>query len=222
MSSLLSSPSLLYADRHRQDDRFVKAVLKDPEGTLEPIVRLLRECVSDEARDISVRLGEFVHHRLLELHHGEALKESDYFNPHLITANGGMPLTAASRKVHAKARKGRKRPLEPITLEKLLNNEPPNLAKLGLIVREALNQRRQLPTGQVNLRWVLEGKHATQGRQQYDQDQTDPIREFDGNAERLRRKIPPIKPPQKSAYHLSLHGRQQVRVGTGPMTLLRV
>jgi hypothetical protein len=37
----------------------------------------------------------------------------------------------------------------------------------------------------------LEGKHSTQGRQQYDQDQTNPRREFNGNAELMKRKIPP-------------------------------
>jgi hypothetical protein len=60
-------------------------------------------------RSLAKLMGDFVHHRLLELYHGESLSESQYLNSDLLaTDDFSLPLVNISSNTRKKAKRGQK------------------------------------------------------------------------------------------------------------------
>jgi len=82
-----------------------------------------------------------------------------------------------------------------ISLEALLpNSASPKFGILGFILREALNERCHLGAGHDILWRVLEGRHASQNsKREYNQDQTDPVRQHSRTALLVQKHLPGYK-----------------------------
>ncbi|KAK6977795.1 hypothetical protein R3P38DRAFT_2581081 [Favolaschia claudopus] len=135
--------------------------------------------------------ARLVHRGLLELHYGVALNDEHYLNPNLLYDE------AQEAPILDKRQKGgRKRTVlyQPPTINSLLpDKDAPHLGAIALLLRERCNELRDFPAGDPLLLNVLQGRHPTQGRVQFDRDQTDPARQFSNYAQLLIRSLPPSK-----------------------------
>ncbi|KIM76533.1 hypothetical protein PILCRDRAFT_12761 [Piloderma croceum F 1598] len=182
---LLASPTLAFTSHSSQDAKFFAAFRKDPDVVIQPISSWLTGHLQSHPQiaTVSRKLGEFIHVHLLELELGHLIPIQHYRSPENvpIRERASNPTKAPKKKII----------YTPVTVEKLIPGlNPPTVALLALIIREGLNKQRNLPAGVESLRWVLEGKHPTRGHQQYDSDQTDPVRYCNCQMTLLREKIP--------------------------------
>ena len=195
MAPLLYSPSAIFED-YNGDARFAHALLKDPDETLRPLTSWLQANVTNDIVELLNDIGPFMLHSLLEMSRGEAISESQFLNPGLFADDAdSIPLANLDARLFARAKKGRNLAKSgiPVTIDALVKPNGLSLVPLAVILREALNEIRNLPSGSPYLRNVLQGKHATQGRQQYDRDQTDPVRGNNKGTKRLLQKIPGVE-----------------------------
>lgn len=192
MAPLLYSPSAVFGDS-KGDARFAQALLKDPVKTLRPVTSWLEKNVTDEIMQLLDDVGPFMHHSLLEMSRGEAISESVFLNPGLFADDAdNIPLANLDVRPFGKVRKGKNlaKSSVAVTVNALIKPNGLSIAPLGMILREALNELRGFKPGNPHLFNVLRGRHATQGRQQYDRDQTDPVRHNNNGTRRLLQKIP--------------------------------
>jgi len=196
IAPLLSSPSLIFEENYRGDRGFANALLRDPEKTLQPLTKWLQENVTDEIKEVAARMSPFMLHRLLEMHRGESISESKFLSPGLFVEDDDeLPLANIDPQTLSKAKKGEKtgKSAIPVTVNNLVKSGGLCLAKLAIIIRESTNESRHLAPGNEYLYNVLQGRHPTQHRQQYNRDQTDPIRAFNIGTKRLLEKIPGVE-----------------------------
>ncbi|KAJ6563441.1 hypothetical protein DFH09DRAFT_1279006 [Mycena vulgaris] len=195
MDGLLGSPARIFATRIKKENKFAAAVLKDSERTLATLADWL--AIQLEAHpDILVfaaRAARIVHQSLLELHYGLTLSDEHFLNPDMLydeseDAPFVVPTVDRNRQ---SARKKNQYFLAPTVDSLLPNPAAPYFGAIGLILREQCNEMRGLDEGNPILRNVLQGKHPTQGREQFDRDQTDPTRQHSEYAKLLFEALPP-------------------------------
>ncbi|KAF7974474.1 hypothetical protein HWV62_12124 [Athelia sp. TMB] len=189
----VTSPRIIF---DAKDGPIAAALCKAPEQTLEPIYNLLDHIITEDIKSAASRLHQLCHRRLLELYGGHALTDMQYQNPGTIIEEMGLPLIPPA--VSRKAKKGlSKLTLRPeITIPRISQlfvdeRRHVDMSILALIIREGLNDRRGNPAAVEELQRVLVGRHPTwSGSATRDRDQTDPVRMFNRNAARLKRRLP--------------------------------
>ncbi|KAK6969529.1 hypothetical protein R3P38DRAFT_3243111 [Favolaschia claudopus] len=125
--------------------------------------------------------ARLVHRGLLELHYGVALNDEHYLNPNLLYDEAQEAPFVVPQILDKRQKGGRKRTVlyQPPTINSLLpDKDAPHLGAIALLLRERCNELRDFPAGDPLLLNVLQGRHPTQGRVQFDRDQTDPARHF--------------------------------------------
>ena len=196
LEPFLATPTIIFADHLRKDEKFSKQVLKATQKTLTPLFDLIKTRVKGNTQlAIDAReLGQKVQHRLLELHHGRSLSPDELLNLGKVDEGDIAEKDAPKKKPQAPAQKP-KRAFSQVSLEVLLPNDTsPKFGMLGLILREALNERRNLGAGHDILRRVLEGWHASQNsKREHNRDQTDPVRQYSCTALLMQEHLPGSK-----------------------------
>ncbi|KAJ6482355.1 hypothetical protein DFH09DRAFT_1340755 [Mycena vulgaris] len=196
---LLVSPTALFPVHLSSDTRFKSALLKDEKATLQHLYNTVQKLVGDEPsiKDYAAKIGIFVHHHTLELQQGRTIQPAQILNPH-IPLPREKPFDPAGAAGKAK-RMGRP-PIIAVTLEELLpassTKGPIFFAKLGLVLREALNARHSLARNDntISLQHILEGKNPSTGAMSDPNlDHYNPARAFSVNFQLLRKHMPPEK-----------------------------
>jgi len=222
LEAFLATPTLVFTDHLRKDDKFSKQVLKATQKTLTPLFDWIKTRVKGNAQLAidACQLGQEVQHRLLELHHGRPLSSDELLNLNKVNEGDIAEKVASKKKPRPQAQKP-KRAFSNVSLGVLLpNSTSPKFGILGFILREALNERRRLGAGHDILRRVLEGRHASQNsKREYNQDQTDPVRQHSRTALLVQKHLPGYKltAPEGLSNLLSWMGTGQ---GNGTKTFL--
>jgi len=179
---LISSPTLIYGERLKKDQDFARNVLKDETSALQPLVDWLILHMQEDPNLIPLckELGRVVHLEAVGLQFGSlsSQQSKDFSN-----------LQSTS------SRRNRKKLFSPITRQQLLpNNQSPKFSLIGLILREAINERRELKPGNEILFRVLTGVHASRtSATTHNRDQTDPVRQYNRTALLLQTHLPGSK-----------------------------
>ncbi|KAJ6494114.1 hypothetical protein C8R47DRAFT_1070041 [Mycena vitilis] len=193
IEAILTGPSKMFPSRITKESRFAAAVLKDPQTTLAPLADWLARRLDEHPTilDFSTRTARIVHRGLLELHYGVTLSEEHYLNPNLLyDESEDTPFIAPA--ANRKSTKRKNTYYAAPTPETLVpDTDAPYLGAIGLLLRERCNELRDLKAADPLLRNVLQGRHPTQGRVQFDRDQTDPARQFSQYAKMLEASLPP-------------------------------
>ncbi|KAJ6456215.1 hypothetical protein C8R47DRAFT_1165537 [Mycena vitilis] len=195
MHEVLLCPTSLFPSKWHEDTRFMAAILRNETKTLATLITPLESLISSDPDIVkhATDLAGFVHRRMLEFHRGRPISEEEFLNPDVVVENVtslAAPTAKEPRRKHI--------PRINLTPAQLLGSDgfddttesKPLLAKLALIIREALNERQNLGPCNQSLRWILEGRHAGTGAESKDRDLTDPVRLFSVNAQLLKEKIP--------------------------------
>ncbi|KAJ7173157.1 hypothetical protein C8R46DRAFT_1344751 [Mycena filopes] len=195
IEAIISAPSKIFASRITKEARFSAAVLKDSQKTLAPLADWLAVRLSEQPNilQFAASSARIVHRGLLELHYGVTLNDEHYLNPDLLYDEAEeAPFVAPQARRHI-AQKANTYYAAP-TLDSLLPNvNAPHFGAIGLILRERCNELRGFGAANHILHNVLQGKHPTQGRVQFDRDQTDPARQFSEYATLLAEALPVFK-----------------------------
>jgi hypothetical protein len=164
----------------KKDKDFARTVLKDETSTLQPLVDWLTLHIQKDPDLIPLceELGRFVHSEAVGL---------QFSSPSSRQSKSVQPITSTSHK--------RKKLFSPITQQQLLpNNQSPKYSLIGLIIREAINERRELRPGNEILYRVLTGVHASRSSAiTHNRDQTDPVRQYNQTALLLQTHLPGSK-----------------------------
>ena len=179
VTDLISSPTLIYGECLKKDKDFVRTVLKDETSTLQPLINWLTSHMQEDPDLIPLceELGRYVHCEAVGLQFGSSSQKS----------KSVQASTSSSR--------NRKKLFSPITQHQLLpNNQSPKYSLIGLILREAINERRELKPGNEILFRVLTGVHASRSSTiMHNRDQTDPVRQYNRTALLLQIHLPGSK-----------------------------
>jgi len=99
LEAFLATPTLVFADHLRKDDKFSKQVLKATQKTLTPLFDWIKTCVKGNTQLAlnACQLGQEVQHRLLELHHGCPLSSDELLNLNKVN-EGDIAEKVASKK----------------------------------------------------------------------------------------------------------------------------
>ncbi|KAJ7734871.1 hypothetical protein B0H16DRAFT_1577418 [Mycena metata] len=195
MENLLGSPAKIFPERIQKESKFAAAVLKNPEKTLAPLTEWLaaRLDSSPHILDYAARTARIVHRGLLELHYGISLRDEHFLNPDMLyDESEDVPFIAPALNRQSSRKKNQY--YCPPTPDSLLPDpNAPYFGAIGLVLRERLNEMREFSAGDPVLRNVLQGRHPTQGREQFDRDQTDPARQFSEYAKLICKALPGAK-----------------------------
>ncbi|KAK7027802.1 hypothetical protein R3P38DRAFT_3190887 [Favolaschia claudopus] len=198
IEGILVSPCQMFPAHLEKESRFASAVLRDAEQTLAPLSDWLAERLDmyPTILDSAAHSARLVHRGLLELHHGVALNEEHYLNPNLLYDDGqDVPFVVPdSLAKHKKGTRKKTVLYQPPTKDSLLPEaDAPHFGAIALLLRERCNELRGFPAVDSILFNVLQGRHPTEGRVQFDRDQTDPARQFSNYAQLLIQSLPPSK-----------------------------
>ncbi|KAK6981354.1 hypothetical protein R3P38DRAFT_2808275 [Favolaschia claudopus] len=198
IGGILAAPCRMFPSHLKKESRFASAVLRDPQRTLAPLSDWLAERLDmyPFILDSMAQSARSVHRGLLELHYGVALNDEHYLNPNLLYDEAQEAPFVVPQILDTRQKGGRKRTVlyQPPTIDSLLaDTDAPHLGAIALLLRERCNELRDFPAGDPLLLNVLQGRHSTQGRVQFDRDQTDPARQFSNYAQLLIRSLPPSK-----------------------------
>lgn len=179
---ILKSPIRVFPGIASSPSRLLAQIRAKPWEFLTPLRRWIRKSCSSEIGEIAGAISRFVNHRMIEFHVGHAVSMTV---PEITGASDETPLTEY---IH------RRRPLfDHISLTAdVLTTSRVTLGIAGLIIREALNERRGLAPGIGPLRHFLDGRHPGNGRLSLsaDRDHFDPIRRFNRGAELMAYYLP--------------------------------
>lgn len=173
---------------------------------LDPLRTWLEEHVSDDSRNAARLLGEFIHRCALEFHTGRMITEDEYYG----RVDTGETGEERGGEVQSGSRRRRKRedgPSVAVSVSSLLpGSKPPRYGTLGLPLREAINQAKQLPPGSQSCAWFLQGHHPINGKSSNpsDPDQVSPIRQFNTAAKLLAREFTPDVSTQETGKRMYL------------------
>ena len=171
--SFLSSPALVYSDRLKKDKDFARSICRDPISTLQPLQDWLKWHINADTDFIgqSMELGSFIHEEAVKLQFGST--------------------TSSNRSTENRSSRSRKKEFSSTTRQDLLPDlQSPKFGLIGLILREAINERRNLKPGNEVLSRVLTGIHATRSSSiHHNRDQTDPVRQYSKTAELLHKNL---------------------------------
>jgi hypothetical protein len=195
LDQILASPTALFPSNLSSDTRFMKAILKDEKKTLAPLYSSVQRLVTQDPLilEYAAKIGAFVHHRALELQQGRAIARAQILNPH-ISIPKQKPLDPAG--AAGKANRLKRPPIISATVQDLvpMASQPILFAKLGLVLREALNAKRGLDCAEESLRRIFEGKNPATGLvSDSNPDHSDPARAFSVNFALLKEHMPPVK-----------------------------
>ncbi|KAK6981348.1 hypothetical protein R3P38DRAFT_3234369 [Favolaschia claudopus] len=199
IEGILAAPWRMFSPHLEKESRFASAVLRDPQRTLAPLSDWLAERLDAHPSilDSAAQSARFVHRGLLELHYGVALNDEHYYlNPNLLYDEGEDALFVVPEALNKQRKATRKKTAlyQPPTKDSLLPKAgTPHLGAIALLLRERCNELRKFPKADSILHNVLIGCHPTQGRVQFDRDQTDPARQFSNYAQLLQCSLPPSK-----------------------------
>ena len=172
ITQFLESPHLLFANALRRERTLVTEILARKNEVLQPLINWIQDHLRQypELRAQTERLNSLAHHQMIELF---ARKRLAFGEEAVEVASGGSRVTKWGTLFDSIDKS--------ITIDKALLPGQYNgfkIGKLGLILREALNQKRQLPPGNEILARVLAGIHATSSAEtSHNPDHTNPIRE---------------------------------------------
>ncbi|KAJ7701592.1 hypothetical protein B0H17DRAFT_1128365 [Mycena rosella] len=197
MDGLLGSLARIFPSRIQKETKFAAQVLKTPERTLERLTDWVARRL-DEYPNILVfaaRAARTVHRGLLELHYGVTLSDEHFLNPDMLyDESQDAPFIAPMLAGNQQSTQAKNQYFLPPTINSLLPDPAaPYFGTIGLILRERCNEMQELRQADSILRNVLEGKHPTQGRVQFDRDQTDPARQYSEYAKLLSEALPPAQ-----------------------------
>ncbi|KAJ7716201.1 hypothetical protein B0H16DRAFT_1614389 [Mycena metata] len=201
--SILASPAKIFPERIQKESKFAAAVLKNPEKTLAPLTEWLaaRLGSSPHILDYAARTARIVHRGLLELHYGISLRDEHFLNPDMLYDElEEVPFIAPALNRQS-SRKRNEYYLPPTPDSLLPDPNAPYFGAIGLLLRERLNEMRGFSAGDPVLRNILQGRHptqgyrniTTQGREQFDRDQTDPARQYSEYAKLISKALPGAK-----------------------------
>ena len=171
MDQFLQSPAIIFEQPLSRERKFAPEVLKQPDIVLKPLFDWIRSHLAKHS-EIAVdakRLSQLADLQMLELFVGKRTSDDPairILKPGRSTAKGTKDLAPV---------------LHPITFQVIVDpnhNDGILLGELALIIREALNQKRDHQPGDEILNRVLNGYHATRsttGRS--NPDHTNPIRQ---------------------------------------------
>ncbi|RDB25058.1 hypothetical protein Hypma_007527 [Hypsizygus marmoreus] len=187
ITQILESPISLFPE-FKEETRLLSRLKGCREETLAPLRRWLASNVHSEVCVISDDIAHFVNHRMAEFCYGKSipLKAWDRASTHSDATEIPFERPATRRATqddHA------------LSADDLMDSTHENipLGLLGLIFREALGERRQLPSPIHPLRFLLEGKDPGSGKPNAafgDRDQFDPVRTSNRGAQLLKEHLP--------------------------------
>ena len=190
VDAYLVSPAVVFEKGLSRSDRFASAVLKCTVETLSPLFNWVEERVAQSPGivDAARGIGEIVHYGMMELHEGRSLTKDNLVGQNKISHL--RPSKTSKQVLHWSAVD-----YSAVRLDLLLPGKPYlGFGVMGLIVREALNERRHLRPANEMLRRILEGKHATLSTaSSHNRDHTDPIRQYSHGAQLLYQHLPGSK-----------------------------
>jgi hypothetical protein len=200
ISKFLESPASLFEEKFNRSYKFGPAVISDRDRMLEPLFEAIEHSISENPGliDKASSLGNIVTRKMVEFHVGGPIDIDHVFDdsPQIPAA---LPNSFKKRTL-PKSIRARNSQSELPMLENILDFflttgfKSPHMAIPAIILREALNYRKDLPPTNSILRNVLLGKHATQNSATiYNPDQTDPAREFSLGFLLLQKHIPSHK-----------------------------
>jgi hypothetical protein len=154
IDAYLVSPAAVFEKSLSRSDRFESVVLKCTVETLSPLFNWVEERIehSPGIVDTAKGIGDIVHHSMMELHEGRSLTTDNLVSPRQLRLS-----KTAKRTIP------RWSPVDYATvrLSSLLPEKTYlGFGVMGLILREALNERRGLWPANEMLRRILEGRHA--------------------------------------------------------------
>lgn len=194
IEAILSAPSKMFPERIKNESRFASAVLKNPQTTLAPLADWLAERLDQYPTilDFSAKTARIVHRGLLELHYSVTLNEEHYLNPNLLyDKSEDTPFIAPALANRCQSTRKKNAYYAPPTTESLVPDPAaPYLGAIGLLLCKRCNELREYKAGDALLRNVLQGRHPSEGREQFDRDQTDPARQFSQYARLLETSLP--------------------------------
>lgn len=187
---ILQNPLQLFSAKISTETKLLSKILKDPEGMLDPIRNWIRNNCPSDISNITGAIARFVNHRMVEFHVGKSMED---FNP--TPDDEELNVDVNPPKLEVRSTRFRP-PMDDLSISITTltgNKKQISLGIPGLIIREALNQRRNLAAGIESLRFFLEGRNPGNGRRTTsgDRDQFDPVRRFNRGAELLNDNLPP-------------------------------
>ena len=203
MSKFLESPASLFEEKFNRSYKFGPAVITNRDRMLAPLFEAIENSISEnpDLIDKASSLGNIVTRKMVEFHVGGPVDID-----HVIDDSPQIPVilpNSFKKRTLPKsiqARNSHRDKLELPKLENLLDFflttgfKSPRMAVPTIILREALNYRKDLPPANSILGNVLLGKHPTQNSTTiYNPDQTDPAREFSLGFLLLQKHIPSHK-----------------------------
>jgi hypothetical protein len=195
MEALLGCPARMFSSRIRQEKKFAAGVLNNPDRNLAHLADWLASRLEAYPSILvyAARVARVVHRGLLELHYGLTLSDEHFLNPDMLyDESEDVPFLAPAleRNPQSNTRKKNTYFLSPTVDSILSDSEAPYFGAIGLILRERCNEMRDFKEASPILRNVLQGRHPTQGREQFDRDQTDPARQHSEYAKLLCDALP--------------------------------
>ena len=173
MDQFLQSPAIIFEQPLSRERKFAPEVLKQRDIVLEPLFDWIRSHLTEHP-NITVdakRLIELADLQMLELFTGKRTSDND----------SAVQTSKPTRSTTTKGRKDLAPILHPVTFQVIVDpnhKDGIQLGEVALIIREALNQKRNHRPADEILNRVLNGYHATRSTStRSNPDHTNPIRQ---------------------------------------------
>jgi hypothetical protein len=197
LHEIITSPMKIFHHFAATDfNKFSAFISGHPDTALVPLKLWLENLISKSAivQESTSGTALQVHRGLLEMEHKRPIPLEEFLDP-----NKPLFVESALRCPLKRSRRMPRKLNFQFKISDILSDSAgPQLIIPNLILREALNQRRGIAAGHGQLRWVLEGCNFNTGNQQFDPDQSDPIRADSRYAQNIRCRIPPAQLTKKN------------------------
>ena len=189
ISAFIASPTYILVDSPSLHNpiRFVPAFMKNREETLKTLVDCISKHWNDRVMLEATQLGNFIHHRMLEFGVKQYIDEEAYLNTESLESH-------CSQQAKAQQTKKPRTTVPDLPVRVILHDIwtlPTNisLGKTGILLREVLNNARQLPANFQEMRNILKDQDPGGRGFEVDNDYMNPIREKNAGTTLLRAKF---------------------------------
>jgi hypothetical protein len=192
MRNVIMAPGVLFGAT--RDTVLANSIYRDFRNTMAPLINCVESLLkqSPGIAEAACRIGDAVFHGLVTITSAKPGPRQKFLIPFTLPVQpSGLP----KRRSRKQASRETKLPPHQSLSTALEDVQAPYWGMLGLILREALNERRGLQAGNANLFNLLCGLHATQGAGNKPQDRNlfDPIRAHSNYAKLVAKHLPPIE-----------------------------